>query len=589
MTHRVQSLARRAVTLAIVFVLNLSTAGAREFIIVTPLGPIQVDIPHLTPQGSLVRPEAASVASFRPPTIFSAPLPSGSGARALGLAGAFTAVADDATAASWNPGGLTQLERPEGSFVWRASAERDTHHSASDSMSVGHDRFESYGLNYLSGVVPFKLGRHNTVFSLNYQEAYDFTQRFTARFTDRSRRLVRDTAQSTESAAWTDQYILPNGEITLTSHITTKTDRRLDQVLDSGMLTALDFDQEGLIDAITPAFAVELTPKLSAGVSVNFYRDDLFGFHPIRSRTRADFSGTTDSAVTITDRQTTSGTWQYEGILHVPPVGNLPGYDIPVPGGSGSYEPFSDTSTSRDHDRLAFDGTLVEDNRISGLSGLNATFGLLWTLSRLLSLGFTMDLPWTADARQQRTVTETTTTWDAGRTRVVEVTETQQSEDKDIELRFPLYWAAGTVLRFTDEFYVTLDISQTCWSRFSFQAEGEDRLNPLDGTPYGEDPLDDTWAVRAAAEYVLLLAQTEIPLRAGVGWEQRPAVDQPDEIWNFSLGGGLSLGAEPRRVILDVAYIFTCGENALGSLIPGSGMTSDIEEHQVYLSGILHF
>ena len=40
----------------------------------------------------------------------------GSGARALGMGGAFIAVADDATAASWNPGGLIQLETPEISF-----------------------------------------------------------------------------------------------------------------------------------------------------------------------------------------------------------------------------------------------------------------------------------------------------------------------------------------------------------------------------------------------------------------------------------------------------------------------------------------
>ncbi len=41
----------------------------------------------------------------------------GSGARALGMAGAFTAIADDATAASWNPAGLCVLERPEASLV----------------------------------------------------------------------------------------------------------------------------------------------------------------------------------------------------------------------------------------------------------------------------------------------------------------------------------------------------------------------------------------------------------------------------------------------------------------------------------------
>ena len=49
--------------------------------------------------------------------IASSPNPVGSGARALGMGGAFIGVADDATAASWNPGGLIQLETPEISIV----------------------------------------------------------------------------------------------------------------------------------------------------------------------------------------------------------------------------------------------------------------------------------------------------------------------------------------------------------------------------------------------------------------------------------------------------------------------------------------
>ena len=43
--------------------------------------------------------------------ISSPPSPVGSGARAAGIGSAFVAVADDATAASWNPAGLVQLER----------------------------------------------------------------------------------------------------------------------------------------------------------------------------------------------------------------------------------------------------------------------------------------------------------------------------------------------------------------------------------------------------------------------------------------------------------------------------------------------
>ncbi|HBR28706.1 MAG TPA: hypothetical protein DD789_04595, partial [Firmicutes bacterium] len=34
----------------------------------------------------------------------------GMGGRAMGMGGAFTAVADDGTAAYWNPAGLTQLK-----------------------------------------------------------------------------------------------------------------------------------------------------------------------------------------------------------------------------------------------------------------------------------------------------------------------------------------------------------------------------------------------------------------------------------------------------------------------------------------------
>src|SRR5437763_1120257 len=60
----------------------------------------------------------------------SSPNPVGSGARAQGMGGAFIAVADDATAASWNPGGLIQLERPEFSVVGEAFSRREALHFA---------------------------------------------------------------------------------------------------------------------------------------------------------------------------------------------------------------------------------------------------------------------------------------------------------------------------------------------------------------------------------------------------------------------------------------------------------------------------
>ncbi len=62
----------------------------------------------------MVAPELASGQQITQQVrISSSPNPVGSGARAVGMGSAFIAIADDATAASWNPGGLIQLERPE--------------------------------------------------------------------------------------------------------------------------------------------------------------------------------------------------------------------------------------------------------------------------------------------------------------------------------------------------------------------------------------------------------------------------------------------------------------------------------------------
>ncbi len=148
----------------------------------TPGRVIFINVGHAGPTGQLVEPEPPQDAGFRQPTIFVAPLPAGSGARALGQAGAFTAVADDTTAASWNPAGLMQLERTEASVVYRFSTREDQHHSSNRDLLTDRDRYSNSELNYVSAVYPFLLNDCNAVFSMNYQEAYDFTHTFTASF-----------------------------------------------------------------------------------------------------------------------------------------------------------------------------------------------------------------------------------------------------------------------------------------------------------------------------------------------------------------------------------------------------------------------
>ncbi|MCX5759626.1 MAG: outer membrane protein transport protein, partial [Candidatus Hydrogenedentes bacterium] len=182
--------------------------------------------------------------------ISSSPTPIGAGARAAGMADAFVAVADDATAASWNPAGLVQLERPEISMVgeYASLSER---FSAND-----HDEFrvsnssDNLDLNYLSIAYPLPflvLGR-NVCVSLNYQRKYDFTRAF---------RLEYDQTQRVGSSI-------------------------------ASTFLKMGFKQSGALGCITPAFAFEVTKHLSLGASLNIWRSSFLCDNSWEQTTRSE-------------------------------------------------------------------------------------------------------------------------------------------------------------------------------------------------------------------------------------------------------------------------------------------------------------
>ena len=160
-----------------------------------------------------------------------------------------------------------------------------------------------------------------------------------------------------------------------------------------------------------------------------------------------------------------------------------------------------------------------------------------------------------------------------------------------MEFEFPLFWSAGAVFRWTPRCYTTLDVSQTLWSDFSFQAEGQSKINPLDGSLHAENPLDDTWAIRTGFEYLLLWPTWEMPLRAGLAWEQRPALDEPDDFFSLSVGAGFSRAAEldAGKTIYDIACTLTHGRNVKAIVPEQLGLESDITELQLFISCIKHF
>jgi long-subunit fatty acid transport protein len=569
-----------------VALMSPSFLRAAPVVIPIPGGiPIVVDISHAGPTGQLVEPDPPSDTGFRPPTIFAAPLPVGSGARALGQAGAFTAVADDATAASWNPAGLVQLEQPEVSAVYRFSAREDTHDSDNRDLETGRDRYHNDELNYLSVVYPFLVNDQNAVVSLNYQEAYDFTYAFSAHFSGSNQQTTSTTINQTFFNIATNQHNSPFQSLTSITETTTDTESQIDQVLNSSLLSGIDFRQSGTIDAISPAFAFDVTPRFSLGVAVNIYTDGGSRGNPIESTLVAGYAGTSDSIADVTDTRTTTSTvnWEGEQYLGSPlrPVTN-------AVSGTASAPPLTNQATTVQTSTYTVEGQYREDNTTEHFYGINATFGALWAANENLSLGASLDLPWTGHGSQTKRIDHQVSTFDSN---LVEVAQSTllETQVRDVEYTFPLYWSVGALWRWSDRFYTSMDVSRTHWSDYSYKAEGEERINPINGEPHSASGIDDCWSVRLGGEYLCMLTWTEIPLRSGVFWEQRPAIGSPDEYWGISLGSGISLGKEPGRAILDVAYIFEQGNNVMGSLLPEQAVHSDVIKHQLFVSAIWHF
>jgi long-subunit fatty acid transport protein len=158
------------------------------------------------------------------------PSPVGSGARAVGKGTAFIGVADDATAASHNPGGLVQLQRPEVSIVGSYFLRVERQDVTQPGIGVEGQRLDSFDLNYLSAVYPFEVLQRTVVVSLNVQRLFD----------------LQGATDVTARFATIDGI------------------QRVSSRQDGGLLT------------ISPAVAVQLTPALSMGVAFNIW-PDLFG------------------------------------------------------------------------------------------------------------------------------------------------------------------------------------------------------------------------------------------------------------------------------------------------------------------------
>lgn len=95
----------------------------------------------------------------------------GAGARAYGMAGAFLARADDATAASWNPAGLSYLRRPEVTIV----GSRNVFNNDLNLDRTEASRFKGNALDFGAFTYPLQFRGLSGAAQISYQRAIPFS------------------------------------------------------------------------------------------------------------------------------------------------------------------------------------------------------------------------------------------------------------------------------------------------------------------------------------------------------------------------------------------------------------------------------
>ena len=449
--------------------------------------------------------------------ISNSPSPVGAGARAAGMADAFVAVADDATAASWNPAGLVQLERPEISVVGGYSLilERfsaDHHDEFNSSHSTGYP-----DLNFASLVYPLPvtlLGR-NVCLSLNYQKKYDFNRSFS--------------------------FDLNRYDVTAGGRV----------ISDFGRV---DFVQKGGLSAITPAIAIEITPRLAIGASLNLWR--------------STFLSDNRWEQTIKHRSTT--------LL-----------------GSAMY-----LSGMRTRERYA------------DFTGENMTLGLLWSPLERLSVGVRYDTAFTGRTNYRNSVL-------LGQVDLTSIIASalpgihQATEKERREVRFPDSLAFGAAWRASDKFTLSMDVTRTNWNDFYVKTGEGKRQSLVDysnlDNPWTRTRFKPTHAVRMGMEYVFLPDEPEETLnrlwsiRGGVFLEQEPATGKrsgfrwpgdngsgkPDNFYGGALGVGLLLN---HRINLDAAWQIRYGPGVNRDLVRGvRGFKEDTVQQRFLISTVVYF
>ncbi len=425
---------------------------------------------------------ALDVHAFNNPIqISSPPVLVGSGARALGMGGTFIGIADDATAASWNPAGLIQLEKPEVSIV--SAGFRMSEQFSSDLLPeiANTGEADDNNINYFSATYPFYFHR-NMVVSINYQRLYELKRGFS---------FIRDFS-----------------------------DAELD------LIEETSFSQEGYMGALGFAGAVEITPSLSLGATLNIWTDQLFWRNG----------------------------WNETYVVHA--SGTQSGVPVTI-------------------------DTLIQDE-FDYFRGININLGLLWDSGRYGTLGVVVKTPFTATLARRLTYEETTVYSEPVDRTIPTLLGPFIDE---IKLDMPISYGMGWSLRYSDALTMGVDIYRTHWEQYILTDSQGNEESPIDGRPKNESNVNATMNVRCGGEYLVVIPEKRlvVPVRAGIFFDPEPSEGKQRDFYGIAVGSGVTY----KKYVFDLAYQLRWGRNVdTGNLIATS--EADIMRHTIIASLIVH-
>lgn len=277
----------------------------------------------------------------------------GAGARAMGLGGAFIAVADDATAVSFNPAGLAQLLDPEVSFVGRgvqrsvgfenfATTSQGRVLAVSDSL-VSSTRFDPL---FLSATAPLKMEGRNLVLQMSIQRAFALN--------DHSRRTLLESP------------------LTSTSGLPTQ--------------VVQDVSQTGQIDIYSLAAAYEVSQRILLGLSYNQWR----GRWDLASKSLSA-TGTTNTVVAFRQTNAMDG-----GNFNLGLIWRWPTWSFGIIHRTGFHADYT------------FATQLSTNLSQGGFSGSPITMGLHWPAGTGVGFAYRPSDPWLITVDMSHTLWSTT-------------------------------------------------------------------------------------------------------------------------------------------------------------------------------------